>query len=131
AVVIATAGAQTQPAPATGIALVTKSGVVKYLISHGIDPKGVVIQRGSHNYAGPHCPGAGWHCTTAKRVVQLSFATNNPGNANQFTCTPATSAPDPYDCLIVQSATGTDNNATCVEKVGDPTGTQHCDIYQL
>jgi Bacterial Ig-like domain (group 3) len=132
AVLIASAGARTQPAPSPSIDLTTRSGVVKYLNSQGIDPKGVVIQRGSHNYAGPHCPGTGWHCTTARRVVQLTMAPNNPTNtnANQFTCTPSSSV-EPYDCLIVQSATGTDNNATCTEKIGDATATQNCDVYQL
>jgi Bacterial Ig-like domain (group 3) len=135
-VLIASAGAGTQPAPSGTVYLNTKTGVIKYLISHGIDPKGVVIQRGSHNYAGPSCPGRGWHCTTAKRVVQLSMAPNNPTNpsANQFTCTdapPPSNSSTPYDCLIVQSATGTDNDATCTEKIGDATATQNCDVYQL
>src|SRR5436309_3072251 len=38
------------------------------------------------------------------------------------------------ECVIVQSATGpgaTDNNATCTENIGDPTGAQSCGIYQL
>ena len=129
AVLIASAGARTQPVTVPGIDMSTRAGVVQYLISHGISSKGIVIQRGAHNYAGPSCPGVRWTCTTAKRVVQLSFAPNNPGS-NQFTCTPS-SSPGPNDCLIVQSASGTDNNATCAEKVGDPTGTQNCDIYQL
>jgi len=139
AVLIASAGAGTQPAQQGRLYLMTNDGVIKYLVSEGIDPKGVVIQRGSQNYAGPHCPGKGWHCTSAKRVVQLSFAPNNPGGGgggsgtNQFMCTESDdgSQTSPNECLIVQSSSGTDNNATCVEKIGDPTGTQSCRIYQL
>jgi hypothetical protein len=143
-VLIASAGAGTQPAPSGTVYLNTETGVIKYLISHGIDPKGIVIQRGSHNYAGPSCPGPGWHCTTAKRVVQLTMAPNNPGGGgggggnttNQFTCTASDDGSQtlPNECLIVQSSVGpaaADNNATCVEKINDPTGTQHCAIYQL
>jgi hypothetical protein len=132
AVLIASAGARMQPAAVPGIDMSTRAGVVQYLISHGISPKGIVIQRGTHNYAGPSCPGVRWTCTTAKHVVQISFPPNNPTNpnANQFTCTPSSSV-GPYDCLIVQSASGTDNNATCVEMIGDPTAAQNCDVYQL
>jgi hypothetical protein len=102
---------------------------VKYLASHGIDSKQIVIQRGARNYAGPHCPGRGWTCTTAKRVVQISYMQN----IVQFTCTPSVggSAVSPNSCLIVQSSTGAANNATCTEKVGDPIGGQTCSIYQL
>jgi hypothetical protein len=130
AVLIASAGARTQPVTVPGIDMSTRAGVVQYLILHGISPKGIVIQRGAHNYAGPSCPGVRWTCTTAKHVVQINFPTNNPGNTNQFRCTPSTDS-GPNDCTIVQSSSGTDNNATCVEKIGDPTGTQNCDIYQL
>jgi hypothetical protein len=61
------------------------------------------------------------------------MASNNPGNTNQFVCTASTlgSATGPNSCVIVQSSTGTDNNATCTEKIGDPTGDQTCEIYQL
>ena len=82
------AGAVVQPQSITSpaIDLSTRSSVVKYLSSLGIDSKRIVIQRGARNYAGPHCPGKGWTCTTAKRVVQISFAMN----VTQFQCTPST-----------------------------------------
>ena len=43
----------------------TNAGLAKFLSAHGIDMKGLVIQRGAHNYAGPSCPGVRWTCTTA------------------------------------------------------------------
>ena len=56
-----------------------------YLRSIGVDPRDVVIQRGHRNYAGPHCPGKGWNCTRATRVVQIATASGQ----NQFKCTPS------------------------------------------
>jgi hypothetical protein len=130
AVLIAGAGAGTKPAPIPGIELSNNAAIAKYLATHGISSKGVVIQRGTHNYAGPSCPGINWNCTTAKLVVQISMG---PNDANAFKCTASTtgSATSPNTCLIVQSSTGTDNNAECTEKIGDPTGSQSCQIYQL
>ena len=54
--------------------LSTVANVKTYLRSLGVDPRGVVIQRGARNYAGPNCPGAAWNCTTSTRVVQISSA---------------------------------------------------------
>src|SRR5690349_12495331 len=77
AVLIASAGARTQPAnvASPGVDMSTRAGVVHYLVSHGISPKGVVVQRGKHNYAGPvpGCLSVRWTCTTAKHVVQLTM----------------------------------------------------------
>ena len=42
----------------------TRASVVRYLRSVSVNPSGVVIQRGSRNYAGANCPGAGWSCPT-------------------------------------------------------------------
>ena len=111
--------------------LSTRAGAVGYLRSKGVDPNGVVIQRGTRNYAGPRCPGRAWTCTTAKRVVQIA-RTNSATSSNQFTCTPSTggSATAPNSCVVVQSSSGTDNNATCIEVVGDPTGPESCQIFQ-
>jgi hypothetical protein len=94
--------------------LSSKSAVDKYLTTLGVDKKGLVIQRGARNYAGPKCPGKGWTCTKSKRVVQLS----NAINVSQFTCTASTggSASSPDECLIIQSSSGAMNDATCVEK---------------
>jgi hypothetical protein len=132
AMISAGAGARTTQTVDPRIDVSSNAGIAKFLISHGIDPKGFVIQRGAHNYAGPSCPGVRWHCTTAKHVVQI-MATNNPTNANQYSCTASTGGTvnGPNECVIIQSSDGTDNNATCIEKIGDPTGTQHCAIYQV
>src|SRR5262249_55783640 len=69
--------------------------------------------------------------TTAKHVVQLTMSTNQ--SANQFVCTDSTGGSEtaPNDCLIIQASSGSANNATCFEKIGDPTSTQHCAIFQL
>jgi hypothetical protein len=132
AMISAGAGARTTQTVDPRIDVSSNAGIAKFLISHGIDPKGFVIQRGAHNYAGPSCPGVRWHCTTAKHVVQI-MATNNPTNANQYSCTASTGGTvnGPNECVIIQSSDGSDNNASCIEKIGDPTGTQHCAIYQV
>src|SRR3954466_3543834 len=80
------------------IDLSTRAGVTQYLLAHGIDPTGMVIQRGARNYAGPTCPGKGWTCSHAARVVQIS------SDANQFECTasPAGLVAPTNRCSIVQ-----------------------------
>jgi hypothetical protein len=62
--------------------LSTDLAVATYLTSIGVDPAAVLIQRGLKNYAGPRCPGAGWNCTTATKVVQVA----QPGGENRFEC---------------------------------------------
>src|SRR5438477_362218 len=84
--------------------LSTDQAVVSYLTSLGIDPTGVVIQRGALNYAGPSCPGTGWNCTTATKVVQLAGS----GGSNTYECT-GTSPPGPgpgQACMIMQGPAG-------------------------
>src|SRR5437660_8927853 len=51
--------------------LSTTAGVKRYLRSIGVDPAGVVVQRGRRNYAGPNCPGKAWNCTNAHKVIQI------------------------------------------------------------
>jgi hypothetical protein len=100
---------------------------VKYLNQLGIGTKGIVVQRGKHNYAGPNCPGARWTCTTAKRVVQINLSSDS-----QFQCTPSTGGTQsaPGECTIVQvSMTGT-NHARCYERTGSPAAEQSCVITQ-
>jgi hypothetical protein len=90
--------------------LSTDAAVAAYLRSVGVDPGGVVVQRGLKNYAGPFCPGAGWNCTTATQVVQVAPA----GGTNTFECgdpallRPAVPANPAYAatraCLAVQDA---------------------------
>ena len=107
------------------IDLSTRGGVTLYLASQGVDLHGVVIQRGAHNYAGPSCPGKGWTCTTAKRVLQISTEGNN-----SFVCTGGSSS-GPGQCTIFQFATGNaSNDASCVEQSGDPNTDQSCRITQ-
>ena len=53
------------------IDLSTNAAVKQYLRSLGISPRGVVIQRGARNYAGPNCPGKGWNCTRSHKVCLL------------------------------------------------------------
>ena len=52
--------------------LATRAAVIRYVRSRGIDPTGLVIQRGARNYAGPNCPGKSWNCTRATKVVQIA-----------------------------------------------------------
>jgi hypothetical protein len=89
---IGSAGAGTGTSAQT-VDLSTDQAVVSYLTSLGIDPAGVVIQRGSLNYAGPSCPGTAWTCTTSTKVVQVA----QPGGQNQVACGAGASAiPDSY-----------------------------------
>ena len=118
----ATGPASSKPAAQN---LSTSAGVERYLTSLGIYAKGVVVQRGTRNYAGPSCPGKGWSCTKAKRVLQISQ------NENRFECTPSSAGPQtgPNSCTIVQNGPGT-NRARCVERSDSPTVTQTCSIVQ-
>lgn len=144
AVLSSSAGASPQ-GTSRGIDLSSRAGVAQYLTSLGVDARGIVVQRGAHNYAGPNCPGRGWTCTTATRVLQI--AANGPGNGddgddgddgdngdNRFQCTASTgpggSASPPNGCTIVQVSTGGDNRARCVEGSGDASVSQSCVIFQ-
>jgi hypothetical protein len=100
----------------------TRAGAVRLLRELGLNPRGFVIQRGARNYAGPRCPGKGWACTKATRVLQT-------GGTNQFVCTPSAST-GPYTCTVVQPTGG---RATCVEHTTVSPGTpftQDCSIMQ-
>jgi hypothetical protein len=97
--------------------------VVRYLRAIGLDPRGLVIQRGARNYAGAGCPGAGWACSsTTHPVVQITGA----GGRNRFSCTTAR-------CAVVQVSVGpskpppSPNTATCIKTTGL---TQSCSITQ-
>jgi hypothetical protein len=107
--------------------LTTIAGAKRYLRAIGVNPRGVVIQRGARNYAGPNCPGASWACTSAARpVVQIAAA----GGKNTFVCTSAS-------CAVVQTraarsgralaAPKPPNVASCVKTTGL---TQSCTISQ-
>jgi hypothetical protein len=139
AMAITGAGAAARTAPANSgalnrIDLSTPAGAKHYLSSIGIDPATVVVQRGARNYAGPQCPGNGWNCTSARRVVQISAPAKGVRRtlaataANSFECTPATSTTDSTGCVIVQ--TGSVNKARCVEKSDAPNAALSCVIDQ-
>jgi hypothetical protein len=123
AVLTSSAGAVTQGSGT--INLSTRAGVVQYLASHGIDARGIVVQRGLHNYAGPNCPGKGWTCTAAKRVLQIAATA---AASNSFVCTGNTSTPP--DCIIDQFSTAGTNTATCQESSADPSANQSCQVRQ-
>jgi hypothetical protein len=126
-----------------GIAAPAKLEVERYLRSLGIDPRGVVIQRGSKNYAGPNCPGPQWNCTTATKVVQLSPGRTGNGaddDENRFVCRKQRGTggvitkdetPPEQSCFILQPG-GSSNSATCDIRTFGSTGTieQTCFITQ-
>jgi hypothetical protein len=125
AVLIASAGAGTNRAAAPSIDLSSRASIAKYLRTIGVDPAGVVIQRGTRNYAGPSCPGKGWSCTRATRVVQVA----QRGGWNKFECT-GTSNEESGDCVIVQSSPE-GNTARCAMSTdGDDPISQTCTIDQ-
>lgn len=97
----------------------SKAAVLHYLRSIHVNPRGVVIQRGARNYAGPNCPGKGWHCTsTLRTVVQVA----RPGGKNVFRCKTTR-------CSVLQISKSplADNTAYCVKTTGV---TQSCTINQ-
>jgi hypothetical protein len=106
-----------------------------YLASIGIDLGTMVVQQGQLNYAGPNCPGAGWNCTTANKVVQLTPAALPA--ANIVDCSPAVSVTllGVDECVIVQSSAlsltetaSTLNSASC--DIDGSSGKQRCKIRQ-
>lgn len=115
-------------APRT-VDLSTRTAVAKYLRSLGIDPKGVVIQRGRRNYAGPQCPGKNWRCTKVRRVVQIATAGSTgrslqaatPKTGNVAKCSKTEGSSE--SCTIVQVASGSVSNSAFVdETISQSTG---------
>jgi hypothetical protein len=109
----------------------TIAGAKSYFRSIGVNPRGVVIQRGARNYAGPRCPGRRWACTKATHpVVQIASA----GGRNKFVCRKAR-------CAVVQltarraattprllaAPTPKPSKAVCIRTMGL---TQSCSISQ-
>ena len=131
----ATAGSSAQSSP---LATLSHGGsATRYLSSIGLNPSGFVVQRGHRNYAGPKCPGKGWTCTKAHRVLQLATA----GGVNSVACTSSggggsvssSSTSSAQTCTIVQVSTSGGNNATCTEQASTTSaGTlaQTCSIQQ-
>ncbi len=120
-------GAAPTPAKHT-IRLSTTAAVKHYLRSLGISPKGVVIQRGARNYAGPRCPGKGWNCTKSRRVVQIATGRRAGTTAGRsfLTTTPATNLAacvrltgSNQSCVIVQTGgDGVSNIALVGQAIG-------------
>jgi hypothetical protein len=120
AVLAGSIGAGAAPTPAKrAMNLSTNTGVREYLRSVGISPRGVVIQRGARNYAGAHCPGKSWSCTSTKlAVVQVAAASGK----NTYSCTGSS-------CAVIQvaAAPAATNTAKCIKTTGL---SQTCTINQ-
>ena len=74
----------------------SRQAIARFLRSVGIRQRGIVVQRGLRNYAGPRCPGKSWTCTTARRVVQVGWSSQG-GSVNKTECIKVS-------CEIVQIA---------------------------
>jgi hypothetical protein len=124
ALVSASGAASGAPSAGRQVNVSTKAAVLKYLRSIHVNPKGIVIQRGSRNYAGPHCPGRGWNCTTSRRVIQIgthasaragrSFLTAGP-STNVATCLRVTGSSQ--SCVIVQTGGNNVSNKAIVSQL--------------
>jgi hypothetical protein len=112
----------------SGLRLSSNAEINRYLTSIGVDRRTVVVQRGPRNYAGPRCPGKRWNCTTARRVVQISY--HQSGNI--FECSPAGAGTNPATgtCVIVQTNTAGANVAVCRMQKTAPEVSQSCSITQ-
>ncbi len=135
AILIATAGAARGPQTAHQLRFATPAAVITYLKAHGISTRGIVVQRGARNYAGPRCPGKHWNCTKARRVIQFSTA----DTTNLFACSPSYGTPagpaptptsSPPNCVIVQVNANGNNNAKCVETTTANPASLHCRVWQ-
>jgi hypothetical protein len=124
------AGSSTSGAASLERQLATAQGAARYLRTLGIDPRGVVVQRGLRNYAGRSCPGAGWNCTSARRVLQVAAA----GGTNSSTCSRVGSGTGvtSQSCVIVQTGTHGKNSATCHQQATGAGASlvQECTIRQ-
>jgi uncharacterized repeat protein (TIGR01451 family) len=87
---------------------------------------GVVRQVGLRNYAGPNCPGKGWNCTTATRVVQVASA----GGTNSFVCSPSSSGTAPPTTCVINQIGGATNTARCTEQNSSSNVSLSCQITQ-
>ena len=110
-------GGATARGTGASTALPTLAHADRYLSSLGLDPAGFVVQRGARNYAGAKCPGKGWNCTKAKRVLQIASS----GGVNAVVCAASsgsahsTAGATTVGCTIVQTSTSGSNTATCNE----------------
>jgi hypothetical protein len=129
--IAANAGATTQAPPTQKVVQLAKldfSSLAKiqgYLRARGVNPRGVVIQRGTRNYAGPSCPGRGWTCTKSTRVLQI-------GSQNTLVCSPGggTQSGGTQTCIgFMQN--GDSNTFKCVEKTSSNDAVQQCGATQI
>jgi hypothetical protein len=123
------------------INLSTNAAVKQYLRSLGMSPRGIVIQRGARNYAGPQCPGKGWNCTRSQRVVQI--ATGHPAARGFHTTSTPTNVANclrltgsNQSCVVVQSAgPGVANSAQVNQVIGQSgqtlLGKQQAQVTQI
>jgi hypothetical protein len=96
----------------------TPAGAARYLRAIGVNPDGLVIQRGARNYAGPNCPGAGWACaSTAHPVVQIAAA----GGKNTYLCTTGR-------CAVVQATTAAATRTSRALTAAAATNTAKCNM---
>ena len=112
----------------------SRASINRYLRSIGVNPATVVVQRGHRNYAGPSCPGRGWNCTSATRIVQVM---DNDEGENKVVCQgPGTSTPPAagitQNCVAVQGSLTTrgNNKFVCIEHSHDPNASQSCNGTQ-
>jgi hypothetical protein len=140
---VSASGAATGTVPAVAkIDVSSKAKVHQYLRSIHVNPKGVVIQRGQRNYAGPHCPGKGWNCTTARRVIQIATSASAgsgrsflaAGSTNVASCVKVSGSNQ--TCSITQTALvdNVSNKATVTQVIGQSgqtlNGTQSAQVTQ-
>lgn len=128
AAVFTTAGAAASLAAPERSTVTTADAAKRYVRSLGLDPAGFVVQLGRRNYAGPNCPGQGWNCTTATRVIQI---VRHEGE-NTFECKTASDGTNKSTntCVIVQDSRS-GNTARCViHSTHVPTTEQSCWIKQ-
>jgi hypothetical protein len=122
AAAMALAGAGAAAGPRAGQAVAT--GHVR---TAGI---AVVKQVGLRNYAGPNCPGQGWNCTSATRVLQISA----DGGQNKAECTPSLGTGTEGSSGAVQMCDikqeGSSNSARCVQRSTLAGAVQSCVILQ-
>jgi hypothetical protein len=103
------------------IDLSTNAAVKQYLRSLGISPRGVVIQRGARNYAGPNCPGKGWNCTRSQKVVQIATparARPSAGTRSFFAKPP----PPPPPVNVAKCSRTTGSSQSCSVTQSAPPG---------
>jgi hypothetical protein len=125
---LATAGASARPTAGVRVDVSSATAAKSYLRSIGVNPASIVIQRGLRNYAGPNCPGRGWTCSTATRVIQVA----RDGGQNSFECEAgAGTAGGARSTCVITQANAAGNTARCsIRSTDDASVAQSCTITQ-